>query len=133
MATTDSAQWYCVWWPPTRIHLQHRFSFVWPVAATASGVSCSDATDTSAVARQPPADLPGDISAKVACTLPEHVKPQQPDASLCLLCRWLAPEVLAGKSYDCASDVYSFGMILWEMMTWQVPWEELGPWQVGFC
>eukprot|EP00891_Asterochloris_glomerata_P004591 jgi/Astpho2/4591/e_gw1.00067.503.1_t len=47
--------------------------------------------------------------------------------------RWLAPEVLAGKSYDCASDVYSFGMILWEMMTWQVPWEELGPWQVGFC
>ena len=69
----------------------------------------------------------------MACTLPEHVKPQQPDASLCLLCRWLAPEVLAGKSYDCASDVYSFGMILWEMMTWQVPWEELGPWQVGFC
>ena len=66
----------------------------------------------------------------MTCTIS---KPQQLSASLCLLRRWLAPEVLAGKSYDCASDVYSFGMILWEMLTWQVPWEELGPWQVGVC
>ena len=44
--------------------------------------------------------------------------------------RWMAPEVLAGKRYDCAADVYSFGIILWELLTWQIPWEDLGPWQV---
>lgn len=43
----------------------------------------------------------------------------------------MAPEVLAGKRYDCAADVYSFGIILWELLTWQIPWEDLGPWQVG--
>ena len=42
----------------------------------------------------------------------------------------MAPEVLAGKRYDCAADVYSFGIILWELLTWQIPWEDLGPWQV---
>lgn len=42
----------------------------------------------------------------------------------------MAPEVLAGKSYDCAADVFSFGIILWELLTWRIPWEDLGPWQV---
>lgn len=41
----------------------------------------------------------------------------------------MAPEVLAGKRYDCAADVYSFGIILWELLTWQIPWDDLGPWQ----
>ena len=40
--------------------------------------------------------------------------------------------MLAGKRYDCAADVYSFGIILWELMTWQIPWEDLGPWQACF-
>jgi serine/threonine protein kinase len=43
--------------------------------------------------------------------------------------RWMAPEVLAGKSYNRAADVYSFGVILWELATWRIPWEDLGPWQ----
>lgn len=45
----------------------------------------------------------------------------------------MAPEVLAGKRYNCAADVYSFGIILWELLTWQIPWEDLGPWQVMLC
>ena len=24
----------------------------------------------------------------------------------------------------------SFGIILWEFLTWRVPWHECGPWQV---
>lgn len=45
--------------------------------------------------------------------------------------RWLAPEILAGRSYSFSSDIYSFGMILWELLTWRVPWHEYGsPWQV---
>ena len=28
--------------------------------------------------------------------------------------------------------VYSFGIILWELLTWRVPWEDYeGPWQVA--
>ena len=37
--------------------------------------------------------------------------------------------MVAGKSYDRAADVYSFGIILWELATWRIPWDELGPWQ----
>jgi serine/threonine protein kinase len=35
--------------------------------------------------------------------------------------RWLAPEVLDGAKATLASDVFSFGVILWETMTWQFP------------
>lgn len=44
--------------------------------------------------------------------------------------RWLAPEILSGRGYTCASDVYSFGLILWELLTWKLPWHDCGPWQV---
>ena len=30
---------------------------------------------------------------------------------------WSAPEILRGKRYDESSDVYSYGMILWEIVT----------------
>ena len=43
----------------------------------------------------------------------------------------MAPEVLAGSHYDRAADVYAFGIILWEILTWQIPWDDRGPWQVA--
>ncbi len=46
--------------------------------------------------------------------------------------RWLAPEVVTDQAYSTAADVYSFGLILWELLTWQLPWADLGPFQVGF-
>ena len=45
--------------------------------------------------------------------------------------RWLAPEVVRSHDYSSASDVFSFGIVMWELLTWQLPWENLGPFQVS--
>ena len=37
--------------------------------------------------------------------------------------RWLAPEIADGRQHNRASDVYPFGIILWELMTWMRPFE----------
>lgn len=34
---------------------------------------------------------------------------------------WMAPEILRGEKYEEAADVYSFGVILWEMLTGDIP------------
>jgi serine/threonine protein kinase len=36
---------------------------------------------------------------------------------------YMAPEVLLGRSVDHKADVYSFGILLWELYTRQKPWE----------
>src|SRR6266542_659571 len=38
---------------------------------------------------------------------------------------YMAPEILQGKEYTMASDIYSFGMIMWELMTGRMPfWDQ---------
>jgi len=44
--------------------------------------------------------------------------------------RWSAPEVLDTGDYSKASDVYSFGIVLWEILTLQLPWVQWSHWQV---
>eukprot|EP00887_Chlorella_sp_A99_P008111 scaffold12.g8111.t1 len=44
--------------------------------------------------------------------------------------RWLAPEILAGHAATFASDVYAFAVVLWELLTWELPWGTTNPWQV---
>jgi len=39
--------------------------------------------------------------------------------------RWLAPEVLSGDNSTAASDVFSFGVVMWELLTWKLPWSDL--------
>jgi serine/threonine protein kinase len=36
--------------------------------------------------------------------------------------RWLAPEILDGERNTEESDAYAFGIIMWEMITCQIPW-----------
>ncbi|CAD7700656.1 unnamed protein product [Ostreobium quekettii] len=40
---------------------------------------------------------------------------------------WLAPEVAKGRDFTIAADVYSFGIILWELLTGRTPWDHLKP------
>ncbi|XP_020866554.1 RGS domain-containing serine/threonine-protein kinase A isoform X5 [Arabidopsis lyrata subsp. lyrata] len=44
--------------------------------------------------------------------------------------QWMAPEVLRNEAADEKSDIYSFGVILWELVTEKIPWENLNPMQV---
>ncbi|KAI9101600.1 hypothetical protein K1719_023844 [Acacia pycnantha] len=43
---------------------------------------------------------------------------------------WMAPEVLRNEPSNEKCDVYSFGVILWELLTLQQPWGGMNPMQV---
>ncbi|KAI3728130.1 hypothetical protein L6452_16760 [Arctium lappa] len=43
---------------------------------------------------------------------------------------WMAPEVLRNEPSNEKCDVYSFGVILWELATLRVPWTEMNSMQV---
>jgi len=48
--------------------------------------------------------------------------------------RWMAPEMMKhNKAYGRKVDVYSFGLILWEMFSGTIPYEELNPFQAAFA
>eukprot|EP00854_Cymbomonas_tetramitiformis_P010309 gene10309-12194_t len=45
--------------------------------------------------------------------------------------RWMAPEVLKGEDYNASCDVYSFGVIMWEICTNEIPWADcVNPYQL---
>ncbi|ONI04744.1 hypothetical protein PRUPE_6G337600 [Prunus persica] len=43
---------------------------------------------------------------------------------------WMAPEVLRNENSNEKCDVYSFGVILWELATLKLPWSGMNPMQV---
>ncbi|KAL3508172.1 hypothetical protein ACH5RR_033554 [Cinchona calisaya] len=44
--------------------------------------------------------------------------------------QWMAPEVLRNEPSDEKADIYSFGVILWELATEKIPWDNLNSMQV---
>lgn len=44
--------------------------------------------------------------------------------------RWLAPELFDGVRPTPACDIFSFGVILWELMEFEVPWGSENPWVI---
>ncbi|PRQ28953.1 putative protein kinase TKL-Pl-4 family [Rosa chinensis] len=47
--------------------------------------------------------------------------------------RWMAPEMIKRKSYGRKVDVYSFGLVLWELVAGTIPYEEMNPIQAAFA
>ncbi|RWR82765.1 Protein kinase domain-containing protein [Cinnamomum micranthum f. kanehirae] len=43
---------------------------------------------------------------------------------------WMAPEVLRNEQSNEKCDIYSFGVILWELATMRMPWSGMNPMQV---
>ncbi|KAG8370526.1 hypothetical protein BUALT_Bualt14G0126000 [Buddleja alternifolia] len=44
--------------------------------------------------------------------------------------QWMAPEVLRNEPSDEKADIYSYGVILWELVTQKIPWDSLNSMQV---
>ncbi len=45
--------------------------------------------------------------------------------------RWMAPEIILHGRYDQSIDVYSFGIVLWEMFSGELPYDNLTPVQAA--
>lgn len=66
-----------------------------------------------------------------------RMKDQAPDADWGKMtiaagtCHWMAPEVFTGAIYDEKVDVYSYAMILFEIICREIPFEEEEPANVG--
>ncbi|XP_022749675.1 serine/threonine-protein kinase STY46-like isoform X3 [Durio zibethinus] len=41
--------------------------------------------------------------------------------------RWMAPEVINHQPYDQKADVFSFAIVLWELVTAKVPYDNMSP------
>ncbi|XP_030485929.2 serine/threonine-protein kinase STY8 [Cannabis sativa] len=45
--------------------------------------------------------------------------------------RWMAPEVIEHKPYDHKADIFSFGIVMWELLTGEIPYSSLTPLQAA--
>lgn len=45
--------------------------------------------------------------------------------------RWMAPEVINHQPYDQKADIFSFAIVLWELLTAKIPYENMTPLQAA--
>ena len=50
---------------------------------------------------------------------------EEPKKSIGGTINWLAPEILCGEAYEKAADIFSYGLILWELLTLKAPFSDL--------
>ncbi len=46
---------------------------------------------------------------------------------------WTAPEIVRGDAYDHRADVYSFSIILWELITLAEPYKGMDPIETAYA
>lgn len=51
----------------------------------------------------------------------------------CGTVQWMAPEILANQHYAEPADVYSYGIILWELLSRECPYGEMSPIQCALA
>lgn len=47
--------------------------------------------------------------------------------------RWMAPEVIRHEPYSINSDIYSFGLVLWNLLSRNVPFDGMTPIQAAYA
>ena len=69
-------------------------------------------------------DLPKSTASDTAMSISERVNIMRTKGIGTPL--WMAPEILGGSStYDASADVYSYGIVMWEIASRREPWTEL--------
>jgi serine/threonine protein kinase len=58
-----------------------------------------------------------------------HAKPCTASALFCL--QYIAPEVLKGQPQSKAADIFSLGMVMWEVCTRQEPYGDTQSWHTS--
>ena len=113
----------------------------------ASAYTCSQVADFSLSKLAPPDPARSSTTARgggsgtsfaTADSEPAPSSPGSPGASSpstqpgALNPRWAAPELLTGSSTaGLPADVYAFGVVLWELLTWKLPWADTpNPWTI---
>lgn len=43
---------------------------------------------------------------------------------------WMSSEQVMGAKATIQSDVFSFGVVMWELLTWNIPWEGANTWAI---
>eukprot|EP00002_Diphylleia_rotans_P030361 TRINITY_DN6232_c0_g1_i2.p1 TRINITY_DN6232_c0_g1~~TRINITY_DN6232_c0_g1_i2.p1 ORF type:complete len:1685 (+),score=327.23 TRINITY_DN6232_c0_g1_i2:77-5131(+) len=61
-----------------------------------------------------------------------RVKTDNQTMTKCGTRAWLAPEVLKGARYDESADVFSYGIMMWEVMTRDQPYTNIDPLKLNF-
>jgi len=66
-------------------------------------------------------------SSRVKLTIDDYQKAQQNVGPL----KWISPESLFEGKYSTKSDVFSFGVVIYEIITQEPPWKDLNPLQAA--